>query len=81
MGIFQPAHFKFNSPIFSVTKKTRDFWEVHNFQVLNTNGCMAKCSMKDISKCIGEIGKSGSTTFSKIDLTTGFCQLLIHPQA
>jgi hypothetical protein len=37
--------------------------------------------MKDISECIGEIGKSGSTIFSTIDLTVGFWQMILHPRA
>jgi hypothetical protein len=37
--------------------------------------------MKDISECIGEIGQSGSTIFSTIDLTAGFWQMILHPRA
>ncbi len=37
--------------------------------------------MKDVSECIGEIGRSGSTIFSTIDLTAGFWQMILHPRA
>jgi Reverse transcriptase (RNA-dependent DNA polymerase) len=37
--------------------------------------------MKDVSECIGEIGQSGSTIFSTIDLTAGFWQMILHPRA
>jgi hypothetical protein len=42
---------------------------------------MDKYSMKDVSECIGEIGRSGSTIFSTIDLTAGFWQMILHPRA
>ena len=34
--------------------------------------------MKDVSKCIGEIGCSGSCLFTTIDLTGGFWQMLLQ---
>jgi hypothetical protein len=37
--------------------------------------------MKDVSECIGEIGRSGSTIFSTIDLTSGFWQMLLQPKS
>ncbi len=37
--------------------------------------------MKDVSECIGEISRSGSTLFSTIDLTAGFWQMILHPKA
>jgi hypothetical protein len=37
--------------------------------------------MKDVSECIGEIGRSGSTIFSTINLTAGFWQMILHPRA
>ena len=37
--------------------------------------------MKDVSEYIGEIGRSGSTIFSTIDLTSGFWQMLLQPKS
>jgi hypothetical protein len=37
--------------------------------------------MKDVSKCIGEICRSGSMLFSTIDLTAGFWQMILLPRA
>ena len=37
--------------------------------------------MKDVSECISEIGRSGSTIITTIDLTAGFGQMLLHPRS
>ncbi len=54
---------------------------VQDFRALNNESYTDKYSMKDIGKCIGEIGRSGSTIFIMIDLTAGFWQMILHPRA
>jgi hypothetical protein len=54
---------------------------VQDFRALNNQSFKDEYSMKDVSKCIGEIGRSGSTIFSTIYLTAGFWQMILHPQA
>ncbi len=54
---------------------------MQDFRALNTQSYTDKYSMKDVSECIGEIGRSGSTIFSTIDLTAGFWQMILHPRA
>jgi len=54
---------------------------VQDFRALNQQSYTDKYSMKDVSECIGEIGRSGSTIFSTIDLTAGFWQMILHPRA
>ena len=39
---------------------------------------MDKYSMKDVSECIGEIGRLGSCLFTTINLTRGFWQMLLQ---
>ncbi len=54
---------------------------VQDFRALNNQSYTGKYSMKDISECIGKIGRSGSTIFSTIILTAGFWQMILHPRA
>ncbi len=68
-------------PIFAVMKKDGNVRLVQDFRALNNQSYTDKYSMKDVSECIGEIGRSGSTIFSTIDLTAGFWQMILHPRA
>ncbi len=81
LGVIQPACSRYNSPIFAVMKKDGGVRLVQDFRVLNNQSYTDKYSMKDVSKCIGKIGRSGSTIFSTIDLTAGFWQMILHPRA
>ena len=81
LGVVQPARSKFNSPIFVVAKKNGGLRLVQDFRALNAQTHTDKYSMKDVSECIGEIGRSGSTIFSTIDLTSGFWQMLLQPKS
>jgi hypothetical protein len=81
LGIIQPTRSKFNSPLFVVGKKDGGVRLVQDFRALNTQTLTDKYSMKDISECIGDIGREGSTIFSTIDLTSGFWQMILHPKS
>jgi hypothetical protein len=37
--------------------------------------------MKEITKCIGDIGRANSRIFSKLDLTSGFWQMKLDEQS
>ena len=81
MGVVQPARSKYNSPIFAVAKKNGGIRLVQDFRALNAETHMDKYSMKDVSECIGEIGRSGSCLFTTTDLTKGFWQMLLQPKS
>jgi hypothetical protein len=80
LGVIQPAH-SCNSQIFAVMKKDGNIRLLQDFRALNNQSYTDKYSMKDMSECIGEIGQSGSTLFSTIDLTAGFWQMILYPRA
>ena len=76
LGIIQRSNSKYNSPVFIVPKKEPgQFRFVQDFRQLNQNSLDDKYCMKDVSECIGEIGRAGSTIFSTLDLTSGFWQM------
>ena len=81
LGVVQPTRSKYNSPIFAVAKKNGGVRLVQDFRALNAQTMEDKYSMKDVSECINEIGRSGSTIFTTIDLTAGFWQMLLEPKS
>jgi hypothetical protein len=79
--MIQPAKSPFNSPIFAISKKNGDIWLVQDFCALNARTHTDKYSINDVGECISDIGPSGSTIFTTINLTAKFWQLLLHPRA
>ena len=81
IGVVQPSHSRYNSPMFLVPKKDGSLRVVQDFRALNANSQDDRYSMKDVSECIGDIGKAGSTIFSTLDLTSGFWQMPLTPES
>ena len=80
LGVVCGTKSLYNCPIFCVPKKTgQGLRIVQDSRALNAKTQVDKYSMKDITECIGDIGRAGSTIFSTIDLTSGFWQMPIHP--
>jgi len=75
LGIVQPSTSRYNSPMFLVPKKDGGIRVVQDFRALNANSHDDRYSMKNISECIRDISRAGSTIFSKLDLTSGFWQM------
>ena len=81
LGVVEPCRSKYNSPIFVVAKKDGGLQIVQDFRALNSETFVDKYSMQDVNECVAEIGRSGSTIFSTLDLTSGFWQMQLHPEA
>ena len=78
LGVIEPAWSKYNSPIFAVANKNGGIRLVQDFRTLNAETHIDKYCMRDVMDRIGEIGRSGSTIFSTLDLTAGFWQMLLE---
>ena len=80
-GVIEQTNSRYNSPIFIVPKKDGSHRFVLDYRALNENSMDDKYSMKDVSECIGDIGRAGSTIFSTMDLTSGFWQLPLEEKS
>ena len=82
LGVVRRSNSLYNSPIFCVPKKQgQGLRIVQDFRELNNHTHTDKYSMKEIHECIGDIGRSGSTIFSTLDLTSGFWQMPLDDSA
>jgi hypothetical protein len=66
--------------MFVVAKKDGGVWIVQDFRAINQQTMVNKYSMRDVQECIDESGRAGSSIFSTIDLTSGFCQMMLSPE-
>ena len=81
LGIVKPARSRYNSPMFCVGKKDGTLRLVQDFRALNAASMDDKYTMKDVTECIGEIGRAGSSIFSTLDLTSGFWQMVLQKES
>ncbi len=80
LGVVRRSNSPYNSPIFCVPKKQgQGLRIVQDFQQLNQHSHTDKYSMKEISECLGDIGRANSSIFSMLDLTSGFWQMKLEP--
>jgi transposase InsO family protein len=76
LGVVKRSNSLYNSPLFCVPKKQgQGLRIVQDFRELNNHSHIDKYSMKEITECIGDIGRANSTIFSTLDLTSGFWQM------
>ena len=74
LGVVKRSNSLYNSPIFCVPKKQgQGLCIVQDFRGLNQNSHID--SMKEITECIGHIGRANSNIFTMLDLTSGFWQM------
>jgi hypothetical protein len=82
LGVVPQSNSNYNSPIFCVQKKQgQGLRIVQDFRLLNQHSHIDKYSMKEISECIGDIGRANSSIFTTLDLTSGFWQMKLDPES
>ena len=78
LGVVRRTQSDYNSPIFCVPKKGGGGLRIiQDFRGLNTKTHTYKYSMKEVNECITDIGRTNSTIFTTINLTSGFWQMPI----
>ena len=77
MGIIQPSNSRYNSPIFVVPKKNGENRYVLDYRAVNAHSHDDRYTMRTVDECIAEIGKSKSSIFSTMDLSSGYHQMLL----
>ncbi len=82
LGVVRQSNSNYNSSIFCVPKKQgQGLRIVQDFRLLNQHSHIDKYSMKEISECIGDIGRANSSIFTTLDLTSGFWQMKLDPES
>ena len=77
-GCIEPSRSAYNSPIFCVPKHSGELRVVQDFRAINAASLDDRYVIQDIGSCINEIGRRKSKTFSTLDLTNGFWQLVLE---
>jgi hypothetical protein len=54
---------------------------MQDFREFNQNSHIHKYSMKEITECIGDIGRANSNIFTMLDLTSGFWQMKLDEES
>jgi hypothetical protein len=67
MGIAQPSTLHYNSPMFLVSKKDGGVQVIQYFRALNADSHDDRYSMKNINKCMGDIGRAFPHWISHLD--------------
>ncbi len=76
LGVVKRSNSLYNSPIFCVPKKQgQGLRIVQDFRELNQNSHIDKYSMKEITECIGDIGRANSTIFTTLEVVRIWCVL------
>ncbi len=83
LGVVKRSNSLYNSPIFCIPKKQGQGHRiVQDFRELNQNSHIHKYSMKEITECIGDIGRANSTIFTTLKLqVSGKCSLMKTPRS
>jgi Reverse transcriptase (RNA-dependent DNA polymerase)/Retroviral aspartyl protease len=82
LSVVKRVNSLYNLPIFCVPKKQgQGLRVVQDFRELNNHSHIDKYSMKEITECIGDIGRANSTIFFTLDLTSGFRQMQLNKKS
>jgi hypothetical protein len=82
LGVVYQSNSPYNSPIFCMPKKQgQGLRIIQDFRQLNQHSHIDKYSMKEINKCIGDIGRANWSIVTTLYLTSGFWQMKLEPES
>ena len=77
-GCLELSTSPYNSPIFLVQKKDGSSRIVLDYRKLNAQSLPDKYSIRDVKTCLDDVGKSKSTIFSCLDITSSYHQVALE---
>jgi len=82
LGVIEPAHSKYNSPLFLVPKKDKGGMRIcQDYRQINAASLPDKYSIRTVNDCIAEIGAHNATCFAAIDLRHSFYQMELEEES
>ncbi len=85
-GVLEESTSPYNTPIFAIPKKPvpgqpQSFRLIQDLRAINERTLLDKYNLADIKDCIDRVGERQAQVFSSLDLTSGFFQISIKPEA
>ena len=76
----------YNTPIFAIPKKPvpgqpQGYRLIQDLRAINEHSLTDKYNLADIKECMDKVGTRNAKIFSSLDLTSGFFQISIKPEA
>ena len=76
----------YNTPIFAIPKKPvpgqpQGYRLIQDLRAINEHSLTDKYNLADIKECMDKVGTRNAKVFSSLDLTSGFFQISIKPEA
>ena len=85
-NVLEESTSPYNTPIFAIPKKPvpgqpQGYRLIQDLRAINEHSLTDKYNLADIKECMDKVGTRNAKVFSSLDLTSGFFQISIKPEA